>query len=254
VKISSVIALLATVGLALSAARVEAQQQSEHWRFRVTPYLVGTSMNGEVAVGSRTAAVDVGFDDILANLEFGAMLHVMASRGPWSVSLDGIYMGLGTSAERTREVGRTERQASAEIDMDQWLVELEAAYQVLPWLEAVVGGRYNLLSADIAFEEPKETASSGNQYWIDPVIGARLTGRLSEDWTLRGRADIGGFGIGSTLTWQLAGYVEYRASDLICILGGYRALASDYENGSGSDQFRYDVTVSGPALGISFTF
>jgi hypothetical protein len=69
-----------------------------------------------------------------------------------------------------------------------------------------------------------------------------------------GRADIGGFGIGSNLTWQLAAYIDFRASKLISILGGYRFLSADYETGSGDELFRYDMNISGPALGVSFVF
>ena len=76
--------------------------------------------------------------------------------------------------------------------------------------------------------------------------------RPVEQWTLRGRADIGGFGITSNLTWQLAAYVDFRASDLIAIVGGYRFLGNDYETGSGNELLHYDVTVSGPALGLTF--
>jgi len=34
----------------------------------------------------------------------------------------------------------------------------------------------------------------------------------------------------------------------------YRVLDTDYEAGSGASIFRYDVTLSGPALGIGWRF
>ncbi len=118
----------------------------------------------------------------------------LVEKGPWSFGLDGIYMGLGGSSD----------DPPAEAAMDQWLVELNGAYQFKPWLHGLVGARYNFLSGDIACEGRQEREKSGNVDWIDPVIGARLAAPLAEKWTVRGRADIGGFGLSSNLTWQLS--------------------------------------------------
>jgi hypothetical protein len=221
-----------------------AQETSEEWTFRVTPYFVGAAMNGDITVHGRAASVDATFGDILEELEFGAMVNAVAMLGPWSFSVDGIYMGLGSTTDKP----------PSDIDFDQWLVEFDAGYQFNPWLGALAGIRVNALSGDIQFQGERERQESGSVYWIDPVIGTRLTARVAENWTLRGRADIGGFGIGSRLTWQLAGYVDFRASDLVAVVGGYRWIYNEYEEGNGNSLFHYDMTVSGPALGVSFIF
>lgn len=238
------ILMFLTAGLSLYAGAVNAQQQSDKWAFRLTPYFVGAAMDGNLTIHGRSAAVDMGFDKIWENLDFGFMMHFLAQKGLWSIGLDGIYMGLGGTSD----------EPPAEVNFDQWLVELSGGYQLAPWLHALAGARYNLISGDIEFEGRQEREKSGDVDWIDPIIGARLAGQLSEKWTLRGRADIGGFGIGSNLTWQLAAYIDFRASNLISILGGYRFLSNDYETGSGEELFHYDMNISGPALGVSFVF
>ncbi len=238
------IAMALVTALALPASPVIAQQEPDDWTFRVTPYLVGTGMNGDVAIHGRATALDASFGDILENLEFGAMLNFVAMSGPWSCTVDLIYMGLGSTTDRP----------PAEIDLDQWLVEVDGAYQFNSWVAALAGVRFNSLSGDILFQGERERESAGTRNWFDPVIGTRLTGQVADRWTLRGRADIGGFGIGSRLTWQLAAYIDFRASDLVAVVGGYRWLYNDYEAGSGGDEFRYDMTVSGPALGVTFVF
>jgi hypothetical protein len=35
---------------------------------------------------------------------------------------------------------------------------------------------------------------------------------------------------------------------------GYRILDTDYEEGSGSGYFKYDVTMSGPGIGFGWRF
>jgi hypothetical protein len=35
---------------------------------------------------------------------------------------------------------------------------------------------------------------------------------------------------------------------------GYRALGVDYDDGNGDDRFEYDVTMSGPYVGMAYRF
>jgi hypothetical protein len=95
---------------------------------------------------------------------------------------------------------------------------------------------------------------SGDQAWVDPIIGARYTTSLSKLWEFNSRFDIGGFGVGSDFTWNLVFLLGYRTSKSGQLLFGYRVLDVNRESGSGADFFKYDVTYSGPTLGYSFSF
>ena len=64
------------------------------------------------------------------------------------------------------------------------------------------------------------------------------------------RGDIGGFGVGSQLTWDVTASVGYRMSDTATLLFGYRHLDVDYQDG----RFKIDGQFSGPYLGLSFRF
>jgi len=70
--------------------------------------------------------------------------------------------------------------------------------------------------------------------------------------------DIGGFGAGSEFTWQAAGMVGYRfglfGDDNARVLAGYRALYQDYKSGSGSNEFKWDMTLHGPVLALAISF
>jgi hypothetical protein len=69
-----------------------------------------------------------------------------------------------------------------------------------------------------------------------------------------GRFDVGGFGVGSDLTWQAFPYLDWSLAKSTSLQLGYRWLATDYEAGSGSSLFRYDVLVQGPQVGLTFHF
>jgi opacity protein-like surface antigen len=62
--------------------------------------------------------------------------------------------------------------------------------------------------------------------------------------------DVGGFGVGSDLTWQAFGGVSYDINETWSIKAGYRALATDYENGG----FRLDAVSHGPVVGLGVRF
>jgi hypothetical protein len=89
---------------------------------------------------------------------------------------------------------------------------------------------------------------------VDPVIGAIYTWPLSDDWTLNLRGDIGGFGVGSDFAWQGMATLRWQFSPRAALGVAYRYLDMDYEDGTGSNFFKYDMAMSGPAMGVIFTF
>ena len=53
----------------------------------------------------------------------------------------------------------------------------------------------------------RAVARSGTLEWVDPFVGLRVRHELAPGKELQFLGDIGGFGVGSDLTWQLfAGY------------------------------------------------
>src|SRR5262249_34690781 len=86
--------------------------------------------------------------------------------------------------------------------------------------------------------------------WADPIIGARLRGRIWEKWFAVVFGDVGGFGLASHLTWQAFGGVVYEFSDRRVRKVGCRARRADYEEGG----FKFDVVQHGPIIGLGIRF
>ena len=86
--------------------------------------------------------------------------------------------------------------------------------------------------------------------WWDPYVGLRVRYNVTPAIYLQARGDIGGFGVGSDLMWQLEGVVGVQLSHKIFAEAGYRALSFDYEG----DGFVYDTITNGAqvTLGIEF--
>src|SRR5678815_243847 len=133
-------------------------------------------MNGTVGMKGVSADVDMGFGDILENLEFGFMGNYRMQKDKWSLGTDVIYMGLGTSGERGR----------AELDVDEWIVELNGGYEIRPFFTLIAGLRYNSL-ANRLFFPATENEIKASEDWVDPLVGGRLSWRLGSEWRVHFR-------------------------------------------------------------------
>jgi hypothetical protein len=224
----------------------------DRWEFLVAPYLLFPYMSGTTTIRGIEAEVDANPGDIFSRLQFGAMLFFEAHNSVWAASLDGLYMNLSQPGP----LGLTE------VGMKQGMVELTGYRRVMPWLEVLAGGRLNVLSGEIEIlpivplppEGPLPIKVDRSQTWFDPFVGARATVPAGRRWLFVFRGDVGGFGIGSDIAWQVYPAVSYRFSRLFGLAVAYRVLGMDYQTGSGTDAFRYDVRTFGPQIGFLFHF
>ena len=226
----------------------------EEWQHTVVLYGIGASIDGKAGIGSVTADVDVGFDDILDNLEFGAMAAYRGERGRFAVVADLIFMALEQKKNGLGPFGGTQ----AKVEADQLIVELDGSWALTERLDAYAGLRYWELDTelDVAGGGPLgETLSADmTEDWVDPIVGLRYVAPISEHWDFIVRGDIGGFGVGSDFTWHASAFATWQVSEHGSLLFGYRHMDVDYDDGSGSSRFRWDVAEGGPTVGFAWRF
>ena len=234
------------------------------WKFELAPYIWLPAMSGDVTVRNRTFDVDLDLDEtldlIFDDLKFAFMGRFEAHKGNLLLTLDLFYFDMEDDDPKVRGL---ETQVSSQI----LFIEFGAGYRLGTWplssavypavsFDFLAGGRYARLEAGIKIGGgPLGGVDVERDVdWIEPFVGGRLRLTLSERVTLVVRGDAGGFGVGSELTWNLIGNVQYHLSRTVSLGMGYRALSIDYEQGSGADRFRYDMIMHGPALGAAFRF
>jgi hypothetical protein len=129
----------------------------------------------------------------------------------------------------------------------------------LRWAELEVDVLRTPLLADL-FETTSFTNAAD---WTDSFVGARWTPRLGRRWTLEGRGDVGGFGLGggSELSWNLETMLLFEAHRRITLSIGFRVLDVDYETRKPIDEFgrrfsriEWEMQLPGAVAGLRFNF
>jgi hypothetical protein len=208
-------------------------------------YGIGASINCTAELGNLTTDVSVDTDKVLDNLEMAGMARYRYETPKWSIVTDGVYMGLGGSKNDVK------------LDIDLFVMEVDAGYRFSESAEVFGGLRYTDISAEVAAHAPISGDPIGakqSETFVDPVVGVRFAKPLSEKWMVQGQGDVGGFGVGMDMQWQAMLDFGYRASDLVSLWFGYRALNQDFDESGKNDKFAMDVTYQGPQAAVAFHF
>src|SRR5213596_1688359 len=91
---------------------------------------------------------------------------------------------------------------------------------------------------------------SRDDYWFDPYVGLRGRYNFNKTFYTAVRGEIGGFGVGADLMWEVEGVVGINLTRSIFTEVGYRALGADYEN----DGLLFDAVMHGPQITTGITF
>lgn len=223
---------------------------ADAWEFRFGLPGWLSSIKGDAGVLGIVKPVDLPLDDLIPAIDMVAVFSFEARKGPWGILTSGIYMDLSDAAAPSNPLVE-----DVKIELKQLMLDAALSYAVVDKaggsLELLAGVRYNYIHAGMTITGRNNTFSgSDSKAWIDPYLGVLGRAKLTQSISLVGRGDIGGFDVGSALTWQLYGGVEFQLSRS-CHLGvGYRYLSVDYTSGG----FTYDMATRGPQIELGFTF
>ena len=221
-------------------------QEEKDWDFELAPfYLWAINIDGDMGIRGRTASVQVDFSDVWDNLQaaYTVRLNVMY-RNKFGVLLDYNHLDLGKE--------KLNNFINIDVDFKSQILNLAATYRLLDdqhKLDGIAGIRYTALDAGVDFNNIG-VSLSGDEDWVDPIIGLRYGCQVTDKWSLILYGDIGGFGTASDFTWQGAALIDFQPWKNVAIVAGYRAIGTDYTSGSGSDEFTYDAVVHGPIFGL----
>ena len=252
---------LADLGLAAASG----DSDKNEWKFEAAAYLFATGITGDALIRDVNVDVDVGFDDIIDNLDIGGMGAFAGQKGPWSFLIDGAYLKISDDAL----VERNLLSAKFDVEFEQTILGGYAGYRFIDGITSdlverasvdfLAGFRYNNLTGELEGDITLVGLSASatrdrTEDWVDPVIGLRTKAYFSDNLRLMIWGDYGGFGAGADSTWQTMGILGYTFQNGVDLFAGYRAFAFDYEGGSGSSLVVFDLVYHGPILGIGYQF
>jgi hypothetical protein len=91
---------------------------------------------------------------------------------------------------------------------------------------------------------------SRTDYWFDPYLGLRGRYNFNKTFYTAVRGEIGGFGVGADLMWEVEAAVGINLTRSIFTEIGYRALGGNFEE----NNFRFETVMHGPQITTGITF
>ena len=239
---------LICIFLLTSFGGLASAEEDGNWQFDLAPfYLWAVSLDGDVAIGPKGDSVTVDFGDIFDNLESVFIVHFETLyKQTYGLLFDINFIDIGQSTSLA--------QTDIDVNLKVTIAELAPYYR---WstgdhnFDALAGILYSKVETDASFSNAPQGINVSED-WVDPYIGARWNWSFAENWATSVKGAIGGFGVSSDFVWQGAALLSWQPWKYAQILAGYRAVGIDYETGSGQTRFVYDVTLSGPVIGINF--
>ena len=246
----------------LASSAVAAEEGEHTWEFEFTPYLFAAGVDGTTGIRGVTADLSVPVEKLVQQLDSAFMGIFEARRGNWLFAFDGMYFRLEGEGSRSWQgpFGIGSATGELEVTVKQQVYQPSVGYRIVDGrttLYVIGAARYTELDTDLNLVTttggllPGGTRNlSGSKSWWDPVVGASIAVPVAEHWSITGYLDVGGFGVGSDLTYQAIAGANWQFAKNFSAKAGYRYLKQDFED----DGFVWDMALHGLYLGLGMRF
>jgi hypothetical protein len=149
--------------------------QSEPWHFTIAAPGWMAGMDGTVGLRGINADVDIGFGDILRHLDMIWATRAEASKGPFGIYGELIYLGLSDSANVNGLIEKVD------VQVDQYLVDGALSWRLVNKprgsLDLAAGTHYTNLYERLALHRDTVAIDQASVQFVDDVAAA-LRNRL----------------------------------------------------------------------------
>ena len=219
-------------------------QESDGWKFRITPYLWMLGFEGTTAVLGEDSELDVSFGDVLDLLNIALSANMELSKGKFFVVFDPMYAQLEADIVGPDPIG-------GKMDIDLVIADLNVGYSVNENFGLYAGLRY--YDQEITITPNMLPQVKLGDDWTDFILGFRVQTSMSDKWSFAGKLDAAVGGDSDSAWYLQAVLLRHFGSNKHLDLG-WRYYDVDYESGSGVTRFKWDVAHSGPVVGFSWEF
>ncbi len=239
-------------GTSTSGTSPAASGSDNQWHIAVSPYLWFPGVHGTVGAQGHDLNYSASPGDLLSNFRFGLMGAVEARRNRLLTTVDMMWIRLkDDKALPFPNVGAD----SATIKMTEFLLTPNVGFRLIDGkmikADAMAGIRYWHFGENVTFSPGTLGFDfSKSQNWVDPVVGGRIQTALSPKVGITVLGDVGGWGTGSELEYQVGGLLGYKVKPNLTLQAGYRYLYVDYEKDGDNNGF-VKATTSGVIFGVT---
>jgi hypothetical protein len=221
------------------------------WHFSVTPYLWFAGAHGSIGALNHDISFHASPGDLLSHADIGLMGGAEASYKHFVLSGDILWIRL--SDDKALAFPGLGTTTFANVHATQFLWTSKIGYRLVNRekfkIDATTGIRYWHLGSKLGFNPSTLGLNfNGSQNWVDPLVGGQIQTALGRKAELTVLGDVGGWGVGSQLDYQIVGLLGFKISRAVTLQLGYRYLDVDYRNNG----FLYDAATSGALIGFTF--
>jgi hypothetical protein len=223
------------------------------WHFAVSPYLWLPWVHGNVGALDREVHFSVTPGELLSNFRFGLMGSFEPRYKRLLLPVDMVWARIGDDkALPFPDLEATSANLTANLFILTSKVGARLIDQEKYKADVLVGVRYWYFGETVNFS-PSSLNFSRSQSWVDPVVGGRIEAALSPKVVVNILGDVGGWGTGSQLEYQVGGFLGYKIKPNLTLQTGYRFLTFNYLRNAGIvGPTRLNLTMSGIVLGATF--
>jgi hypothetical protein len=225
------------------------------WEGLITPYLwvpwtaVGVNP-ANTRIPSSSGTIDPS--QLFGHLSWVPFMGEVEFRnGPVGVLLDYLHAPLGVGFG-TRNILFGGGTAGINIDTGTAMFLYRPIAQPNQYVDVGMGVRVWGLDGSISLNErllPAVSVTSGSD-WADPLLAARYHRELGNGFGVTAYGDVGGFGLGAHIDWQVIGTIDYALKSWIDLHAGFRSLNFNNTLERGG----LNVNMYGPLLAATFRF
>ena len=224
----------------------------DQWHISISPYLWFAGTHGTLGAFNRDVGYRASAIDLLSHFRFGLMAAA-------EVRHDRVLFPLDTMWIRLRDDRALPfpnlSATSANLKASMFVFTPKTGFRVINQekfkADFLMGLRYWHFGENLQFSPSLLGLNfSKSQDWVDPLVGGRIETPVSQKAVVTVAGDVGGWGAGSKLDYQIVGLLGYKLKPSITLQAGYRYLYADYQkNGPANASNKF--ALSGIVLGLT---
>ncbi|MDR8524572.1 hypothetical protein [Shewanella fidelis] len=239
----------------------------DEWNYLIAfPMVWAPDISGSITADTERVDIDVPFNDIISNLNFGVIGELYAQKGDWLYSLRINYLRIKSDSNTEGLTGPITGGIispghNVETDMHLAVNDFLAGYEVAPGLRLFTGVRHVFSKIDLNIKPLKDegiininaNVPIADEHLFDWLVGATYRYWFTESWGVSVGADTKIYG-DNDRDYGFNASALYRFGDLHNVWIGYRYLQIGNDSEVEGVKYEMDFIEKGPQIGWAFSF